>query len=87
VEGNGFVVIDIFFEALFECFVFLSEFGEFVRRFTVAVLIVFGTDSDMGLFFCKIFILIILFFIYSFLNLFWFLMIFGRGDDVLVFIL
>jgi hypothetical protein len=47
VEGNGFVVIDIFFEALFECFVFLSEFGEFVRRFTVAVLIVFDTDSDV----------------------------------------
>ena len=46
-EGDGFVVIDILFEALFEYFVFLSEFGEFVRWFAVAVLVVFRTDSDM----------------------------------------
>ena len=50
-EGDGFVVIDILFEALFEYFVFLSEFGEFVRWFAVAVLVVFRADSDMKILF------------------------------------
>ena len=63
VKGDGFVVIDILFEALFEYFVFLSEFGEFVRWFAVAVLVVFRTDSDMECLFWVILIFIVLFFI------------------------
>jgi len=59
VEGDGFVVVDILFEALFEYFVFFSEFGEFVGWFAVAVLVVFRADPDMEFIFLVFFNLIL----------------------------
>ena len=47
VEGNGFVVINVLFESLLECFVFLSEFGEFISWLTITVFIVFCADSNI----------------------------------------